>query len=52
MEYNKVEVAEIQKTVSAEANFGLPSERSIAMVQLADLELALIGGGIGDPIAA
>ena len=41
MEFNKVEVLEIEKTIN---------ETDAAVRELGELELALVGGGMGDMI--
>ena len=41
MDFNKVEVQEIQKTIN---------ETDAAVRELGELELALVGGGMGDMI--
>jgi len=41
MEFNKVEVLEIQRTIN---------ESDAAVRELGELELALVGGGMGDMI--
>jgi hypothetical protein len=41
MDYNKIEVLEIEKTVT---------EANVAIKELAELELAMVGGGCGDPV--
>jgi hypothetical protein len=42
MELNKVELENVAKTIKA------VEERESAVRELADLELALVGGGVGD----
>ncbi len=40
MDFNKTEALEIEKTVN---------DADVALRELGELELALVGGGVGDP---
>jgi hypothetical protein len=40
MDFNKIEVLEIEKTVN---------DADVALRELGELELALVGGGVADP---
>ena len=41
MDFNKTEAVEVEKTVN---------EADVALRELGELDLALVGGGAGDPI--